>query len=197
MITARDVRHALTGAVLLARGDRAGAKYFGDTPHDFWRSFWAAAFVAPIWLVLVSLVEPATDASPLRLILAETVEYALLWTAFPLVLHEILSRSGTDEHFCRYIAAHNWAAMIVAPAMLVAVVISAVAPSGLLDLLPLLVVISSVVYEWFMARVTLEVSAATAAGIAAMDFFLGLAIKLITNALLAVAPAADAGLGQP
>jgi hypothetical protein len=196
MISARDIRHALTGAVFLARGERAGVAYFEDTPRGFWRSFWAAAIVAPIWLLLLALDGPDTDAGALRLILAETVEYALMWTAFPLVLYEILTRSGTDEHFCRYISAHNWAAVIVAPAMLVAIIIGAAVPLDVLRFLPLLVIVSSLVYEWFMAKVTLEVSAATAAGIAAMDFFLGQMINLVVDALLATPIGTDAGLGQ-
>jgi hypothetical protein len=196
MISAADVRHALTGAVLLARGERAGAAYFEDTPHAFWQSFWAAAFVAPMWLLLMSILGPDTEASPLRVMLAETVEYALMWTAFPLVLYEILRRSGTDEHFCRYIAAHNWAAMIVTPAMLIAVILAVAIPGGVVGVLPLLVVLSSLVYEWFMARTLLDVSGATAAGIAAMDFFLGLVINMSVQALLAAEPAIDAGVGQ-
>ncbi|MGE5540408.1 MAG: hypothetical protein ACM30I_17460 [Gemmatimonas sp.] len=184
MITVHDIKIALTGAVLLAKGERAGALAFGDTPRDFWRSFWAAAIVAPMWLLLVALIAPETDASPLRLILAEAVEYALLWTAFPLVLHEILTRSGTDEHFCRYIAAHNWAAVIVTPAMLFAVALADAIPRGVVQFLPMLVIVSSLVYEWFMARVALEVGAATAAGVAAMDFFLGQTIDLAVRALL-------------
>jgi hypothetical protein len=196
MISARDVRHALTGAVLLARGDRAGIAYFDDTPSGFWHSFWAAAVVAPVWLLLLAIAGPDTDAGPLRVVFAEIVEYALLWTAFPLVLHEILARSGTDEHFCRYISAHNWASVIIAPAMLVAIIIGMAVPLDILRFLPLLVIVSSLVYEWFMAKVTLEVSGATAAGIAAMDFFLGLMINLVVEALLAAPIGTDAGLGQ-
>ncbi|HTI88784.1 MAG TPA: hypothetical protein VL966_19450 [Alphaproteobacteria bacterium] len=196
MISARDIRHALTGAVLLARGERTGVAYFEDTPRDFWRSFWAAAVVAPVWLLLIAIAGPDTDAGPLRVMLAEVVEYALLWTAFPLVLHEILSRSGIDEHFCRYIAVHNWASVIVAPAMLVAIIIGTAVPLDILQLLPILVIISSLVYEWFMAKVMLEVSGATAAGIAAMDFFLGHVINLVVEALLAAPTGTDLGLGQ-
>src|SRR5207302_882185 len=109
MITIKEVRAALTGVVDLARGDTIGLSYFENSPRALARSFWAALIVAPAWLLLLALQEQPTAAGPLKLIAVQVIEYALLWTAFPVVLYEILARTGSTDRFYLYVSIRNWA----------------------------------------------------------------------------------------
>ena len=197
MITLKEVRAALAGAVELARGDTRGLTYFAGTVREFWRSFWAAAIVAPAWVLLLALDEQPMTASPLVMVAIQAIDYALLWTAFPLVLHEILSRRQGTERFCLYISVHNWASVIETPAMLFAASFAVAVPYDIAQLLPLLVTVSIFAYEWFIARVALRIGFGAAAAVAALDFLLSLTIQLSADFMLGVGSMTDAGLSQP
>tara|TARA_B000000441_G_C21433914_1_gene172702 strand:+ start:282 stop:512 length:231 start_codon:yes stop_codon:yes gene_type:complete len=55
----------LSGAIRLIKLDSQGLDYFGDTTADFWRSFLAAAVVAPLFLLylVIRYVGSDTDGS--------------------------------------------------------------------------------------------------------------------------------------
>lgn len=197
MITLKEIRTALTGVVDLARGDIIGLVYFDGSVRSLWRSFWAAVIVAPAWILLLALEEQPMTAGPLSMIAVHTIDYVLLWTAFPLMLHEILSRRGQTDRFCLYVSIRNWAAVIETPAMLFAAAFAAAVPFDGAQLLPLFVMAAVFAYEWFLARVGLGVSLGAAAAVAGLDFLLSLIIQLIADFMLGVGAVVDAGVAQP
>jgi hypothetical protein len=197
MITIKEVRSALTGVVDLAKGDIIGLAYFENSPRALWRSFWAAVIVAPAWVLLLALQDQPMPAGPLKMIAVQVIEYVLLWTTFPLVLHEILSRTGQLDRFCLYIAIRNWASVIETPAMLFATAFAIAVPYDLAQLVPLFVMVSIFAYEWFLARVGLGVGLGAAAGVAALDFLLSVTIQLTGDLMLGVGSVIDAGAVQP
>lgn len=197
MITLKEIRTALTGVVDLARGDIIGLVYFDGSERGLWRSFWAAVIVAPAWMLLLALEQQPMSAGPLSLIAVQVIDYVLLWTAFPLVLYEILSRRGKTDRFCLYISIRNWASVIETPAMLFAAAFAAAVPFEGAQLLPLFVMVAVFAYEWFLARVGLAVSLGAAAAIAGLDFLLSLIIQLVADFLLGVGTVVEAGIAQP
>jgi hypothetical protein len=197
MITIKEVRSALTGVVDLAKGDIIGLAYFENSLRALWRSFWAAVIIAPAWVLLLALQDQPMTAGPLKMIAVQVIEYALLWTTFPLVLHEILSRTGHLERFCLYIAIRNWASVIETPAMLFATAFAIAVPYDVAQLVPLFVMVSIFAYEWFLARVGLGVGLGAAAGVAALDFLLSVTIQLTGDLMLGVGTVIDAGAVQP
>lgn len=186
MITLKELSAAVTGVVYLAKGDIIGLGYFDPTLRGFWRSFWAALIVAPAWILLLALDEEPVAAGPIRMILVQTIDYALLWTAFPLILYEVLSRAGRTERYCLYVSIHNWASLIETPAMLFAAGFAVAVPSPAAGLLPLFVMAAIFAYEWFIARVGLAVGLSAAAGVAAMDLVLSIVIQLVADAMLGI-----------
>jgi hypothetical protein len=196
MITIKEVRAAVTGIVQLARGEVAGLSYFDGSVRSFWRSFWAAAIVVPAWVLLLALDEQQMSAGPLRMIVVQAIDYALLWTAFPLVLYELLSRRGRTERFCLYIAIHNWASVIETPAMLFAAAFAAAVPSPAAQLVPFAAMIGIFVYECFLARVGLALGIGLAIAAAATDFILSMIIQLTADYMLGVGVMVNAAAGQ-
>jgi hypothetical protein len=197
MITLREIRSALTGAIELARGDIIGLSYFENSAHGAWRSFWAALVVAPAWVFLLAVDQQPITAGPAELIAVQTIDYALLWSTFPLVLYEILSRTGHADRLCLYISMRNWASVIETPAMLFAAAFAVAVPYDAAQVVPLLVMVLIFAYEWFLARVGLKVGLGAAAAVAALDFLLSLVIQLTADLLLGAGAVIDAGVPQP
>jgi hypothetical protein len=197
MITIKEVRAALTGIVDLAKGDIIGLAYFENTPRALARSFWAALIVAPAWVLLLAVQEQPATAGPVKMIVVQAIEYALLWTAFPVLLHEILARTGGPDRFCLYVAIRNWASLIETPAMLLAAAFVFAVPYDAAQFVPLFVVVAVFAFEWFLARVGLAVGIGAAAGVAALDFLLSITIQLTADLMLGVGAVIDAGAAQP
>jgi hypothetical protein len=195
MMTVKEVRAAIYGVVELARGDIIGLTYFDGSITGFWRSFWAAAIVAPAWILLLALDEQPMSADGLRIVVVQIIDYALLWTAFPLVLYEILSRRGKTERFCLYISIHNWASVIETPAMLFAAAFAVAVPSGFAQLVPLIAMVGIFAYECFLARAGLAVGFGIAIAVAGLDFILSMIIQLTADFMLGVGTVIDSTAG--
>jgi hypothetical protein len=196
MITIKEVRAAVTGVVELARGEITGLIYFDGSVRSFWRSFWAAVIVVPAWLLLLALDEQEMTAGPLRMIVVQTIDYTLLWTAFPLLLHEILARRGHTQRFCLYISIRNWASVIETPAMLFAAAFAAAVPGQAAQLVPFAAMIGIFAYECFLARVGLAIGIGAAIAVAATDFVLSMILQLTADYLLGVGALVDAAIGS-
>src|SRR5262245_44588161 len=112
MISLGEIVRSVMGAWRLARLDPAGMGYFDTSIAGFWRSFWAAAVVAPPYFFLVSFRVSAAHDGPFHAWLAEILAYLIGWTAFPvaaLYLTEVFDRG---KRYVPYIVAYNWAAVI-------------------------------------------------------------------------------------
>jgi hypothetical protein len=179
-----EVRWALVGCLRLARGDRSGLSCFDRSLDGFWRSFMAAFLGYPLFLLLltmrISLVQwDAVGGVPI--ILIETIGYVISWVAFPLLMLSVLRWVGRENRFFDFMVPYNWCQL---PQSGLAVLVGLQAESGLVgdplsQALMIAAVIAVFVYEWYIARVALETSAAAATMIVLIDFVLG---ELITRA---------------
>ena len=187
-IGANDIGRALYGATRLARGDTQGIDFFEDTEEGFWRSFWAAVVVAPAYAILVAIeLSDAQVASGwLRILLVEIIAYVAGWAAFPLAMHYVAEMIDREEQYFRYICANNWAIVLQVTLFLFVTALLA------LEILPrpVAVVVSVVaygaifVYQWFVAKVGLDLSGRGAVGIVALDFVISLVLNAIVRAML-------------
>lgn len=183
MITLAEAAHAIRGAWRLACYDRQGLRYFDDTLESFWRSFYAAAIVAPpfaalTWLRLAG-TEPASG--PLRILLIEIIAYVIGWVAFPLAMYYVTQRMGRADRYLRYVAARNWA---IVPEVGIYAVAALLAESALLrpdviSTLALAATFAILAYRWFVARVGLDVSRAAAAGIVLLAFAISILVNVV------------------
>ncbi len=187
-LTARHVTVALYGATRLAKGDPHGIEFFDDTAESFWRSFWAAAIVAPPYLLLLAfdLWGANIHSGPLRVMLIEAIAYVIGWTAFPVVAFYLCEAIGRQDRYIRYISAANWATVLQVTLYLfvTAVIATGLLPGALALALSLATHLALAVYGWFIARVGLILSAAGAAGVVALDIALSLAVNAVVRAML-------------
>ena len=187
-ISAREVAEGLYGATRLARGDSNGIHFFGDTPEAFWKSFWAAAIAAPAYALLI-ILEPRGEhvtSGPLRIILIECVAYVIAWAAFPLAMHYVAEFIDREEQYIRYICASNWASVLQVTLYLfiTAIVALDILPNALAVIMSLAAYAAIFAYQWWVARVGLELGRGGAVGIVILDLGISLILNGIVSAML-------------
>jgi len=188
MISLREVITALYGAYRLARFDPGGLGFFDVTVQGFWRSFFAAVLVAPLYLILL-LIRYSNLPNPLplfRFITLEAIAYVIAWVAFPLLMASLARLLDRDDYYIRYIVAYNWAAVLqnllyIPIAILAAAGVLSIALSNTLGLMALALIVA---YTWFITRTALEVAAGMAAGIVGLDFMLNVLINTVAEAAI-------------
>ncbi len=188
MITVAEVAYATYGALRLARFDRAGMAFFGDTLEAFWRSFYAAVIVAPMFAILVALrfAEVPPSVGPLTVLTVETISYVTDWVAFPFAMFYVSLTLSREEQYFRYMVAHNWSTVVQ---MLFFLVITLVAQSGMVSpgagvTLSFAATFAILVYQWFIARVGLEISGIAATGVVLLDLIISIVLSAVTGRML-------------
>lgn len=173
MPNARDVAQALYAAWRLMRLDARGFAWFDLSAEGFWRSFFAAALVAPAYVVIVAIEfsQRPVDSSALWVGFVLIVGYALEWIVWPLAAIPITRLLGLSANYVALIVATNW---INVPQSLL------VAGAGALDqwaglaavmgpFLSLAATLYVLIYQWFVTRVALESPGLTAAGVVVLQ----------------------------
>ncbi len=183
----REIIASLYGSWRLARFDRTGMAYFDKTVGGFWRSFFAALLVAPLYAVMLGL-RYSTDSQtngPMLYGLIEAISYLISWFAYPVVMLSFTEALNCRNRFIGYMVAYNWS-LVLQNCVLVPVAmlgnITFIGPE-IATTVWLVAVVAVLVYLWFISRVGLGVPPLTAVGIVAIDVLLSLMISAITDHL--------------
>lgn len=183
-----ELQAAVTGSLLLARGDRRGLGLFDASVDGFRRSFRAAAILYPLFLAMLPLRVTAAQwaaAGPTRIIVAETITYVIAWTAFPLLMLRVSGWFGRQHRFLPYIVVFNWSQLPQNALIAIFAVDRAagILPTALGQLGELLATIAVLVYEWYIAKAALDVTGAQATLVVALYLVLGLALARAAQTL--------------
>lgn len=184
MITLAEIAAGVTGAFRLARRDPNGLACFDASPHGFWRSFWAAALVAPAFLIIDLLSGGLSGDTGLRQIVIKLIGYAIDWTAFPVVMITVADSLGKWPLYTRYIVAYNWSAVVQMSVLLPVAILALAAPSHATMLVAQAVTIVMLVYRAYVAHVALAVGLGTAAGVVLLDVLLAGLLRAVTDRLM-------------
>lgn len=181
---------ALSGALRLARGDRRGIDYFDASEQGFWRSFRAAVLCFPFYLILLAFPIQLADSMAVevdagRMLAVETIHYVISWVAFPLVMLPLVDWLRRGDRYFRFMVAYNWCqvpqtALFAAIALLGGLGI--LSAEGML-IGDLIAGLAALVYEWFVSRVALAVSAGLATLVIVADMFLATLLSHVSAAL--------------
>jgi len=168
----QEIIYRVFGALYLARFQAQGTAYFEPSPTTALRSFFAAAIVAPafvISLLLGNYDTPAADA--FAVVAAIAASYCLGWTMFPVIAHRICQTLGREKAFFTYLSAKNWGAVVTVHLSLVITVLAAggALPEALLPLLDLTLFVYVMAFQWFITWKTLSLSIPGAIGFVALD----------------------------
>lgn len=173
---------SLYGAYRLARYDAGGMAFFNVAIDGFWRSFFAAAIIAPFYILLLYLRFNAGDMNvhPYRFAAVEAISYVLSWVTFPVVMISLARFLEREKNYLSYIVAYNWASVLQNAVYLplAMLMVSGLLPDGAAGALSLIVFLLILAYTWFITVTALGLSRSPAAGIVVLD----LVISLLINA---------------
>ena len=183
-----EVQLAVGGALKLARGDASGLGFFDTSIDGFWRSFRAAVICYPFFLILLAFRVSAAhwaESGVLRIAIVETVGYVISWVAFPLLVLPLTRWLGREDRFLPFMVAYNWSQM---PQTALFVIVGADAaiglfPPGIAHVVDFVAAIAVLLYEWYIARVALVVSASQAVSVVLLDLALGAVLSRVTESL--------------
>jgi hypothetical protein len=183
-----EVQLAVGGALRLARGDPRGLDFFDTSIDGFWRSFRAALIGYPFFLILLAFRVSAAhweESGVARILAIETIGYAISWVAFPLLVLPLTRWLGREDRLLTFMVAYNWSQV---PQTALFVIVGADAASGLLpagvtQIADFAAAVAVLLYEWYIARVALAVSASQAVSVVLLDLVLGSVLSRITEAL--------------
>ena len=189
MMNAREAGYAILGAWQLAKFDANGLRFLENTPAAFYRSFFAAIIVLPGYaiLVLLRLIDQPVPAGPFTVFLAQAIAYVIGWVAFPLAMYYFTHATNRGKWFCRYMVAYNWAVVLQITLFLAvkSIAESGLVPPGIGALMTMAAAVAIMAYQWFIARVGLEITAPAAVGIVFIDMIISLLLSSYTDMLLA------------
>lgn len=184
----REIVYGIFGAWRLALLDAGGMTYLDRTERGFWQSFFAAAIIAPAYLLVVILDSSArpTEAGLVRLVIVHVSAYSLSWTVYPVIIHPICAAIDRQSAFVGFIVALNWAKVIQMAAYLPVIVLgtTGLLPTGATALLTGGVYMLLLGYQWFVTRTALDTTGMAAAGLVILDLFLGLTIDAFAVGML-------------
>jgi hypothetical protein len=183
-----EVQRAFAGTLRLARGDRQGLYFFDRSLDGFWRSFRAAAICYPLYIVLLTMrvtVAEWQEAGGGLVILVQSIAYVIGWVAFPLATLALTRRLGCEERFFDFMVPYNWFQL---PQSLLFVLVGLESEAGVLgsataQAIETVAVIAVLAYEWFLARVSLEIPGPAAALVVVIDVVLGVVIDWVATSL--------------
>ncbi|MSO70935.1 MAG: hypothetical protein EXQ88_02810 [Alphaproteobacteria bacterium] len=183
MITTTEVAAALNGAWRLAQLDRRGMTLFEATPEGFWKSFVAAAIVLPGHAIF-NFLEDKTIAAPLwREIAVWLIAYVIGWVTFPLAMTGICDLIDRRARYVGYIVAANWCSVLQTALLIPLAVLSAYG-GWAATLLYVIAFFAMLAYDWYVARVALEIDGFTAAGVVFLSVLIWQLIARVSDALL-------------
>lgn len=183
----REIVASLYGSWRLAHFDRTGIAYFDKTVEGFWRSFFAAILVVPLYAIMLGLRYAADGepGSPMHYGLVEAVSYLISWFAYPVVMLSLTEALDCRDRFVGYIVAYNWSMVLQNCLLIPIATLNALQVLGpdIATLLWLVAVVAVLAYLWFIVRAGLGVPPLTAVGIVSVDVLLSLLINAITDNL--------------
>jgi len=185
MISSREAALSLYGAYRLARFDPNGLQFFEHSIGAFWRSFFAAVIVAPIFAIFLSIRYSTGEisASLPAFITYEAAGYIIAWLAFPVVMEGLSRTLDCRQHYVKFIIAYNWI-MVIQNAVYLPIVIFGVGgmvSQGTANGLALIALMWTFIYTGYVATKALEIPPMSAAGIVFIDLLLALLIDVTVS----------------
>jgi len=185
MVSAVEVARSAYGAWRLARLDPNGMAHFNASREGAINSFAVAVLVLPFYLVFLAIDWAGTDLPVGRIAVVEAIAYVIGWTAFPVLCLPILRLLDRDDRLYGFLSAYNWSHLVqMAVIFPVFLIVAGPGIGPATAMLALLARIAVLVYEGYVIKTALNVSAAQAAALVLLDVAVGLTLNGWSSALI-------------
>ena len=182
-----EITSSVYGAFLLARRDARGMGFFEISIDGFWRSFFAAAIVAPIHIIIVSLHAPAAaEVSFAWQFVVETIRYGLEWATFPVIMVVVARLMDLSHLYVAYIVAYNWSKVLIYSLWLPLFAIEAtqLLPAWLTSVLMIAVFVAIMYYLWFITCTALRLAWYIGVALVAIEILASLVVDSAVDRIL-------------
>lgn len=192
-ISLAEIIRSLIGAWRIFLRDPNGVAFFQNDIPAFWKSFWCALLIFPIYLLLVwsnaNYPDGAID-DLFRASLFEVTAYTLGWVVWPVLMLLGVKIMEREKDYWGYIVLYNWSAapMILFGLIIAALEFSEALPAAVIVSLSIGFLIWRLVVHIFIFKMTMQISTAMALPFVLGDFFVGQIILVIKYNMLVVAP---------
>lgn len=187
----QETSRALYGVWLFARLDPTAEALFGNSLAAARRSFVVAVIMAPLFALQAFIDFDGTPlADPWIYGVVQALSYVILWTAWPVLMATLAPALGRADRYGVYIAASNWFVLAEFAILFPLTILESASllPEAAVAEAQQMIQIGLMLYEWFIARNTLKISATMAAALVLIEFLLTVLIAVSARALLQGGP---------
>jgi hypothetical protein len=188
MPTGTEIGRSIYGAWRLLLLDPTGVQWFELSVEAFWRLFFAAALIAPVFVIVVMIDagNVLAGASMGAIVLVKGIAYGLSWIAFPIAIIFLCRLLDLTETYIPYIIALNWSAIVQAAIFfpLALLSTSGALSAGIAAALTFVVTLGLLFYQWFIARNVLQAGPFGAIALVLLDLLPTVFIDRGADALL-------------
>lgn len=175
-----DAVRSLKACWRMLCNDEDGLKDLNLTQAGFWRSFAAIFLVAPLYLYSsAASARLAVPAQPETSWFANFSLLALLWVLWPWIMVTISHMIARERNYVRYIVAYNWSSVYVIAALvpILALQETGIMGTGIGALSSLMIILWSLYYRWYVARLALDTTPLIATALVAGDLALSISVS--------------------
>lgn len=167
MLTRRETAGIVYGLFRLLRLKTDCIDYMDTSRKGFAKSFLAAVFVFPIYLLQISFIyeKQPVDFDNSSFIILQLISYVIGWTLWPVIMIYLVQKVDAEKCFFRYVVSYNWLRLLENIVLVPILISFMVQNNGFIILCGIVVSIFFVFYEWFITKTALKTTPATAAGI--------------------------------
>jgi hypothetical protein len=179
----REIATSARGIAMLTFGRAEGIRAFGDDLNVTRRSFVAALFAFPLFLVFHYLdwLSGSAAVESTHALLLDCLTFPISWAGFALLAQPLLRSIGVEPRWTRFIAAWNWSNLAQYLLLLVTSLPLVLHAPIILAQTAVLVGYGWALWlEWTVTRLTLQVSPMAAAMVVAADVGFSAVVSLIT-----------------
>ncbi|MCF8482802.1 MAG: hypothetical protein K9H25_20455 [Rhodospirillum sp.] len=189
-MTVEQAARVLRGLGRVLRLNPLGFKEFENTPGEALRSFQAALWLAPVFVLYAAMDRFTGDeaSGPLgAFAVLKAAHYVIGWTLFPVVMEGISRLLGRRQVYFRWLAAYNWLQVPIMLAYLpvaVASLLGAGGPGGPVAFLDLALFLGMATYLGFLARHGLGLPLSSAVAVVVLDLILTQVAAAVVHSVL-------------
>ena len=186
MITLAEALRSIYGAYRLALFDPGGLNLLDRSRAGAVRSFFAGPIIFPAYLILRILRTTNFDRLSLEdFVVVEVLAFVVSWAGYALLMTLVARALDRDHRYLDFLTAYNWSLVIqIAVLLPVIAMVASGALSGVGEAVVFAVTMALLLYQWFVARVGLEISAPAAVGVVALDMVIGLVVSGTADRIL-------------
>ena len=175
-----EMVRSFKGALQLLKLDPTGVLAFNNSTQGFWRSFSALIIIAPIYIGLSLMELPGIDgAAKDKSIMAHLMILVLQLALWLGVVGFVARKMNISDRYPLYVIVYNWANALMM--VIIAIPFAAFSVGLLTDnqvvFIVVLVELAMLLYEWFITRISLQISGLIAGAMVLGDYVLSVAIS--------------------